>query len=89
MKTFTTMMNMPKPLAIASLIIIFIRLILTQHFKVSMESAANEVRMSIEPGASESHIVDCQVSIDSSWYKRGHSSMNGFVSAISKENNFF
>ena len=51
-----------------------------------MKSAANEVRMSIEPGSSESDIVDCQVSIDGSWYKQGHSSMNAFVSAISTEN---
>ena len=51
-----------------------------------MKRAPSEVRMSIEPGASEGAIVDCQVSIDSSWYKRGHSSMNGFVSAISTEN---
>ena len=51
-----------------------------------MKSAANEVRMSIESGSSESDIVDCQVSIDGSWYKQGHSSMNAFVSAISTEN---
>ena len=43
---------------------------------------------SIEPdqGSSEGDIVDCQVSIASLWHKRGHSSMNGFVGAISTEN---
>ena len=65
--------------------IIFIRLTLTQHL-ISMESAANEVRTSIKPGASESEMVDCDVSVDGSWHKRGHSSMNGFVSAICPEN---
>ena len=42
--------------------------------------------MSVERSSSEGDIVDCQVSIDGSWYKRAHSSMNGFVSAISTEN---
>ena len=42
--------------------------------------------MPIEPGSSEGDIVDCQVSIDGSWHKRGLSSVNGFVSAISTEN---
>ena len=42
--------------------------------------------MSVERSSSEGDIVDCQVNIDGSWYKRGHSSMNGFVSAISTEN---
>ena len=52
----------------------------------SMKSAANEVLMSVERSSSEGDIVDCQVSIDGSWYKRAHSSMNGFVTAISTEN---
>ena len=82
------MMNMAKPLAIASFNGINNNLHQTYiHIAFqSMKSAASEVRMSIEPGASEGDIVGCQVSIDSSWYKRGHSSMNGFVSAISTEN---
>ena len=89
MKTFTTMMNMPKPLATASFNDINnnIHQTYTDTAFQSTKSAANEVRrMSIEPGSSEGDIVDCPVSIDSSWHKRGHSSMNGFVSAISTEN---
>ena len=89
MKTFTTMMNMPKPLATASFNDINnnIHQTYTDTAFQSMKSAANEVRrMSIEPGSSEGDIVDCPVSIDGSWHKRGHSSMNGFVSAISTEN---
>ena len=28
------------------------------------------------------HTVDYQISIDESWHKRGHSSMNGYVRTI-------
>ena len=88
MQTFTTMMNMLKPLAIASFKDINNNLHQAYIGTTlqSMKIAANEVPMSIEPGVSEGDIVDCQVSIDGSWHKRGHSSMNGFVSAISTEN---
>ena len=88
MKTFSSMMNMPKPLAIASFNDINNNLHQTYIDTAldSMKSAANEVRTSIKPGASESEMVDCHVSVDGSWHKRGHSSMNGFVSAISPEN---
>ena len=81
-------MNIPRPLAITSFNDINNNLHQTYIDTAlqSMKSAANEVRMSIEPGSSESDIVDCQVSIDGSWYKQGHSSMNAFVSAISTEN---
>ena len=44
-----------------TLIIIFIRLDTALD---SMKSAANEVRTSIKPGASESEMVDCHVSVD-------------------------
>ena len=84
MKTFTTMINMPKPLAIASFNDINNNLHQTYIDTVlqSMKSAANEVQMSIEPGASECDIVDCQVSVDGSWHKRRHSSINGYVSQV-------
>ena len=88
MKTFSSMMNMPKPLAIASFNDINNNLHQTYIDTAldSMKSAANEVRTSIKPGASESEMVDCHVSVSGSWHKCGHSSMNGFVSAISPEN---
>ena len=58
MKTFTTMMNMPKLLAIAS----FndnnnLHQIHIDTALQSMKSAANEVRIAIEPGSSEGDIV--------------------------------
>ena len=75
MKTSTTMMIMSKPLSIASFNDINNNLHQTYIDAAlqSMKSAANEVRMSIEPGASEDDIVDCQVRIEGSWHKRGHS----------------
>ena len=68
MKTFTTMMNMSKPLAIASFNDINNNLhqIYVDTSLQSTKSAANEVRMSVGPGSSESDIIDCQVSIDGS-----------------------
>ena len=68
MKTFTTMMNMSKPLAIASFNDINNNLhqIYVDTSLQSMKSAANEVRMSVGPGSSEGDIIDCQVSIDGS-----------------------
>ena len=70
MKTFTTMMNMSKPLAIASFNDINNNLhqIYIDTLLQSMKSAANEVQMSVEPDSSEDDIIDCQVSKDSSWH---------------------
>ena len=48
----------------------------------SMKSAVNEVWKSIEPDGSENGVVDCQVSVDGSWHKRRHSSINGYVSQV-------
>ena len=87
-KTFTTMMNITKPLAIASINDINNNLhqtYLDTTLQI-MKSAANEVWMSIEPCASEGDIVNCQVSIDGLWHKRRHFSLNGFESAKSSEN---
>ena len=71
MKTFTTMMNMLKPLAIASFNDINNNLyqIYIDTALQSIKIVGNEVRMPIEPGCSEGDIVDCQVSIDGSWHK--------------------
>ena len=71
MKTFTTMMNMLKPLAIASFNDINNNLyqIYIDTALQSIKVVGNEVRMPIEPGCSEGDIVDCQVSIDGSWHK--------------------
>ena len=75
------MMNMPEPLAIASFNGINNNLHQTYIDAAlqSMKSAANEVRMPIEPGSSEGDIVDCQVSIDSLCHKQGYSSISEWI----------
>ena len=37
-------------------------------------------------GGSSDVVTDCQVSVDGAWQKRGHSSLNGVVTVMSKEN---
>ena len=71
------MMNMPKPSAIASFNDINNNLHQTHIGTAlqSMKKSGYEMRKSIEPGASESDYVDCQVCIDGSWHKPGHFSI--------------
>ena len=40
----------------------------------------------IKHGGSSDVVIDCQVSVDGTWQKRGHFSLNGVVTVISKEN---
>ena len=50
----------------------------------SCKNAALET--TIKLGGSSDVVIDCQVSVDGTWQKRGHSSLNGVVTVISKEN---
>lgn len=50
--------------------------------KESMNKAAAEVK---DVRKNKSKIIKCGVSVDGSWQKRGYSSLNGYVSAISIE----
>ena len=88
MKTFTTMMNMASPLAFTSYNDINSTLhdIYENVAAENTKKAAVEVRKIINNGATSDDIVDCQISIDGTWQKRGHSSLNGVVVAISKDN---
>ena len=52
----------------------------------SMQNAAQEVRNINNPNAKENDIVDSDICIDGSWQKRGHNSLNGVVTGISREN---
>ena len=87
MNTFTGLMNLAKPIS------------KTQYDKVndklfqvyqdtalySCEEAATETIQKIDE-KDPYGITDCQVSVDGSWQKRGHTSLNGVVTVISKEN---
>ena len=39
----------------------------------------------IKLGGSSDAVTDCEVSVDETWQKRGHSSLNGVVTVISKK----
>ena len=51
-----------------------------------MENAAQEVRDIVNPNADTNDVVDSDICIDGSWQKRGHNSLNGVVTGISREN---
>ena len=51
-----------------------------------MQNAAQEVRNINNPNAKENDIVDSDICIDGAWQKRGHNSLNGVVTGISREN---
>ena len=58
----------------------------TDSAKESMENAAQEVRDIVNPNADTNDVVDSDICIDGSWQKRGHNSLNGVVTGISREN---
>ena len=54
--------------------------------KESVENAVQEVWDIVNPNADTNDIVDSDICIDGSWQKRGHNSLNGVVTGISREN---
>ena len=84
-KKFCTLMNMPHPPAaknytkISSVITTCVRSIA----KDSMSQAAEELRnLKGQNDCNETETVDCGVSCDGTWQKRGFSSRNGCITAI-------
>ena len=51
-----------------------------------MENAVQEVRDIVNPNADTNDLVDSDIGIDGSWQERGHNSLNGVVTGISREN---
>ena len=76
--TFSTLMNMPKPIA-------------KNNYSKLAQNVGNACRVMAEESMQEAseelikadNVTDVSVSCDGSWQKRGFTSMNGFVSAIS------
>ena len=94
MKTILQLMNMTEPINIKAYNPINDHLLeayLTAADN-SMSQASTEVKeISVKqkdstsfPGADS--LTDCTVSLDGSWQKRGHDSLNGFVTAINRMN---
>jgi len=87
MSKFSLFMNMPPQMAKAC----FTK-INTKLFKAystvaeqNIQEAGRELHTSLNAENSTSEeIVDCQVSLDGTWQKRGYSSLNGVVSLLSR-----
>ena len=52
----------------------------------SMKRAAFEVREIINPSCKNDDLIDCGVSIDRSWQRKGFASLNGVAAATSHDN---
>ena len=82
MKVFSSCMNMPPPVA---------KKAFTSWFNETLEAYENVAIQSMGRAASEvkqdksADINDCLVTIDGTWQKRGHKSLNGAVVAASSE----
>ena len=85
MKKFNACLNMPPPFTYKTYSNINGKLALAYETvaKECLLSAAEEVRKT--PLTPEAEIEDCQVTIDGTWQKRGHSSLNGVVAATSSK----
>ena len=86
MHTFMTVMNMPPPLSHQSYNYINLSLynIYEKAAKESMLAGLNDLK---EKGnVSTDEPVDTDIGIDESWQKRGHSSLNGIVTSVAREN---
>ena len=87
LEKFGTLMNMPGSLSKScNSINKKLDSAYTESAIESMQNAAQEVQNINNPNAKENDIVDSDICIDGSWQKRGHNSLNGVVTGISREN---
>ena len=86
--TFTSLMNMPPPMAIRiyNSINEKLRNVYMNSAEDNMKEAGNEVRKIVSPETADETPIDCQVSIDGSWHKQSYSSMHGVVTAVAHAN---
>ena len=83
LETFTSLMNLPKPMTINNYDKI-VSIIVTKVKEVAeetMQEACEEIHKNLS--ADLNTVVDTSVSCDGSWQRRGFSSLNGVVTAIS------
>ena len=88
MKTFNAVMNMCPPISTRTYIDINDKIhdIYQVAANKSMKAATDNVRKVINANAGENDVIDTDISIDGSWQKRGHSSLNGVVTGVSPVN---
>ena len=90
MQTFSNIMNMESPMSVTTYNNINLKLH-SAYSSAALKStteAADETRKKVlnDEAYNDNAIADCQVSIDGTWQRRGHLSLNGVVVAVSKEN---
>lgn len=87
LQSFTRCVNMPNCLTQASYDSInkSLQRSYGEVAQASQKKAALETRKSIAAGELE-QTVDCNVSVDGSWQRRGYASMNGVVTLMSNDN---
>ena len=80
---FSTLMNMPPSLSSVGYNRVSTKVALAcrEVARESMQTAAKELKMK-----NDDDITNASISFDGSWQKRGYSSLNGFVAAISIKN---
>jgi len=86
LRTFAAFMNMPPPMTPKNFNYLTKKLY-KAYETVAIQSttkAACQARMALCVDHNEP--INCQVSVDGTWQKRGHQSLNGIVTIISKEN---
>ena len=83
LETFTSLMNLPKPVTADNYYKIINRLVKTTKAvaDITMQDAREELRAD----SSSNAIKDVEVSSDGTWQRRGYSSLNGVVTVISKK----
>ena len=88
MATFTAIMNMPPPLTNHSYDITNNKLhkVCKEISSQSMKAAVSELREMLNANGSDDEVIDCGISIDGTWQRRGYSSLNGVVAGLSHEN---
>lgn len=86
MQTFCRVVNMPPPMSKPAYnkVVKRIQPCYSDVAVSSMKKAAEDTK-SLLNQSNEEGPVNCSVSIDGSWQRRGHASLNGIVTAIAKE----
>ena len=87
--SFGSLMNMPPPISLPvyNNINDMLHQCYTEIGEQSTLKAANETANVLKKGELANHkTINCQLSLDRTWQKRGHVSINGIVTVISKQN---
>ena len=87
-KKFTSLMDMPQPMTANNYdkVIDNLKNVVKSVAKETIQDACHEIRHKDDPNNEMNTVADIVVSVDGTWQKRGYSSFNGVITAISMEN---